>query len=125
MAEALNFTSDFKLGHYMKVAPRPMFWAQVVATAVAGTAQLGVQAWMFTNIDGICSPKQKDGFICPGTEVFGTASIIWGAIGPALQFSKGQMYYGLTFFFLIGALCPLIAYLISLKWPNTVLRYVK
>ncbi|OCB86329.1 OPT oligopeptide transporter [Sanghuangporus baumii] len=94
MAQALTFTSDFKLGHYMKIPPRPMFFGQVVATAIAGTVQLGVQAWMFSNISNICDPKQKDGFICPGTEVFGTASIIWGAIGPALQFSKGQIYYG-------------------------------
>lgn len=53
-----------------------MFFGQVVATAIAGTVQLGVQAWMFSNINNICDPKQKDGFICPGTEVFGTASII-------------------------------------------------
>lgn len=92
---ALQFTSDFKLGHYMKIPPRSMFWAQVVATAIAGTAQLGVQAWMFTNIPNICDPEQRDGFICPSTEVFGTASIIWGVIGPARQFSKGQIYYGL------------------------------
>lgn len=76
MAQALTFTSDFKLGHYMKIPPRPMFWAQVVATVVAGTVQLGVQAWMFTNIENMCDSHQKDGFICPSTEVFGTASII-------------------------------------------------
>ena len=76
MAQALQFTSDFKLGHYMKVPPRPMFWAQIVATVIAGTVQLGVQAWMFTNIEGMCSSTQKNGFICPSTEVFGTASII-------------------------------------------------
>ena len=76
MAQALTFTSDFKLGHYMKVPPRPMFWGQVVGTVVSGTVQLGVQAWMFTNIPDMCSRHQKDGFICPGTEVFGTASII-------------------------------------------------
>lgn len=76
MAQALQFTSDFKLGHYMKVPPRPMFWCQVVATVIAGTVQLAVQAWMFTNIEGLCSPDQKDGFICPSTQVFGTASII-------------------------------------------------
>ena len=80
---------------------------------------------MFSNIKGICSEDQENGFICPSTEVFGTASIIWGVIGPGRQFSKGQVYYATVFFFLIGALCPLIAYLISLKWPNTVLRYVK
>ena len=88
----MQFTADFKLGHYMKIPPRPMFFAQVVATVFAGTVQLGVQAWMFTNIPDICDTKQKDGFICPSTEVFGTASIIWGVIGPALQFSKGQLY---------------------------------
>jgi hypothetical protein len=76
MAQALQFASDFKLGHYMKIPPRTMFFAQVSAAAIAGTVQLGVQAWMFTNIVDICSSKQPDGFICPGTEVFGTASII-------------------------------------------------
>ncbi|TDL15748.1 OPT oligopeptide transporter [Rickenella mellea] len=124
MAQALNFTSDFKLGHYMKVPPRPMFWAQVVATVIAGTAQLGVQAWMFTNIPDMCSSTQKNGFICPGTTVFGTASIIWGVIGPALQFSHGQIYYGLVFFFLIGAILPVISYIIHLKYPNSFIRYV-
>jgi len=67
MAQALQFTSDFKLGHYMKsssalvseaphqlisalVPPRTMFVAQITASVIAGTVQLGVQAWMFTNI---------------------------------------------------------------------------
>ena len=63
MAQALTFTSDFKLGHYMKIPPRPMFWSQIVATVVAGTVQLGVQAWMFTNVPGMCSPHQPNGFI--------------------------------------------------------------
>jgi len=96
-----------------------MFFAQVVCTTIAGTVQLGVQAWMFENIEGMCTEHQANGFICPGTQVFGTASIIWGVIGPALQFShgkpprlvfdrvsprpSGQIYYGLVFFFLAGA----------------------
>ncbi|KAJ8595082.1 OPT oligopeptide transporter [Rhizopogon salebrosus TDB-379] len=124
MAQALQFASDFKLGHYMKIPPRTMFFAQVSAAAVAGTVQLGVQAWMFTNIVDICSSKQPDGFICPSTEVFGTASIIWGVIGPQRQFSPGQMYSGLLWFFLVGALCPFAAWAISLKWPNSFIRYV-
>ncbi|KAJ7178961.1 oligopeptide transporter [Mycena filopes] len=124
MAQALTFTSDFKLGHYMKIPPRSMFTAQIVATILAGTVQLGVQAWMFTNIEGMCDRDQKDGFWCPSTGVFGTASIIWGVIGPARQFSKGQIYYSLTFFFLVGFLCPLAAWLVHLKWPNSWVRYV-
>lgn len=101
-----------------------MFWAQVLAAVIAGTVQLGVQSWMFTNIDRMCDPAQPDGFICPSTEVFGTASIIWGVIGPQRQFSQGQIYYGLLFFFLVGAVCPLLTYLAALRWPNSFLRYV-
>ena len=74
--QALQFTSDFKLGHYMKIPHRPMFWCQIVATIVAGTVQLGVQAWMFSNIEDFCSADQRHGFTCPHTTVFGTASII-------------------------------------------------
>ncbi|TDL23824.1 small oligopeptide transporter [Rickenella mellea] len=157
MSQALKFTSDFKLGHYMKVPLRPMFWCQVVATAIAGTVQLGVQSWMFTNIPGMCDSDQPDGFICANTEVFYTASIIWGVIGPALQFSKGMTYqyvlvlllcdpfthhfavvrkrYGvrdinltitsaLMYFFLLGAILPLIPWAISRRYPNSFFKYI-
>lgn len=124
MVQALQFSSDFKLGHYMKVPPRQMFFCQIAATAVAGTVQLGVQAWMFTNIEGICERHQKDLFICPSTQVFGAASIIWGVIGPQRQFSKGNLFYPLTFFFLIGAICPCIPYFVTKKFPNSPFKYI-
>ena len=75
-SQAIRYTSDFKLGHYMKIPPRSMFFSQVASTIVAGTVQLCVQEWMFSNIEDMCSPDQKDGFICPEATVFGTASII-------------------------------------------------
>ncbi|KAI5989473.1 OPT oligopeptide transporter protein-domain-containing protein [Pisolithus marmoratus] len=124
MIQALDFALVFKLGHYMKIPPRTMFWCQILATMVSGTIQLGVQAWMFSNIPDICSPTQQDGFICPTTEVCGTASFVWGVIGPQRQFSSGQVYHGMLIFFLIGALCPLAPWIVSLKWPNSFLRHV-
>ena len=74
--QAVTFMRNLKLAHYMKIAHRPMFFCQVVATIVAGTVQLGVQAWMFSNIEGLCDTDQKDGFNCPHTTAFGNASII-------------------------------------------------
>ncbi|KAJ7791750.1 OPT oligopeptide transporter [Mycena olivaceomarginata] len=125
MAQALNFTSDFKLGHYMKIPPRPMFWSQIIATVVAGTVQLGVQAWMFTNIDGFCQPDQKDGFICPSTEVFGTASIIVRISSLPSRFHTDEdKSVALVFFFLIGAAAPLIAWTLNRRYPNSFLKYV-
>ena len=81
-SQALNFISDFKLGHYMKIPPRQMFACQVIATIVSGTVQLGAQAWLFSNVEGFCSPTQKDGFICPATTIFGTAMMIVRYIFP-------------------------------------------
>ncbi|KAH7107250.1 OPT oligopeptide transporter [Auriculariales sp. MPI-PUGE-AT-0066] len=122
VAQALNFASDVKLGHYMKIPPRSLFMAQVVGTILAGTVQLGVQAWMFENINGICTTNEV--FSCPTTQVFGAASIIWGVIGPQRQFSQGEMYYGLSFFFLIGALVPIIPWLMTRRSPNSWWKYV-
>ncbi|PBK98438.1 OPT oligopeptide transporter [Armillaria gallica] len=116
MTQALQFTSDFKLGHYMKIPPRIMFLAQVLAAVIAGTTQLGVQTWLFENIEDICTPNQKDGWTCPSTEVFGTASVIWGVIGPSRQLSRGKIYYALVFCFIIGVVCPVLAYYISRKF---------
>jgi hypothetical protein len=146
MIQATTFISDFKLAHYMKIPHRPMFFCQVVATIVAGTVQLGVQAWMFSNIEGLCEADQKDGFICPGTIVFGNASIIvsklvvlahtfcipwlkdvalqWGVIGPRRLFSYGQLYYGLVFFFLAGILAPLFQWILHKKFRIGFLKYI-
>jgi len=124
MAQALTFTSDFKLGHYMKIPPRQMFYCQVVATVIAGTVQLAVQAWMFSHIPDMCSPTQESNFICPNTTVFGTASIIWGVIGPARQFSKGQLFYGLLFFFLAGFIAPVIQWSLHKRYKIGILKYL-
>ena len=82
MNQALSFTSDLKLGHYMKIPPRQMFACQVVATIVSGTVQLAVQTWLFSNVEGFCSPTQKDGFTCPATSVYGVAAIIVRCLFP-------------------------------------------
>jgi hypothetical protein len=146
MGQALGFMGDLKLAHYMKIAHRPMFFCQVVATIVAGTVQLGVQAWMFSHIEGLCDADQKDGFICPYTTVFGNASIIvsklvvlahtfcipwlkdvvlqWGVIGPGRLFSHGQLYYGLIYFFLLGILAPLFQWILHKKFGISFLKYI-
>jgi len=122
--QAMVFTADFKLGHYMKIPPRVLFFSQISAIIVTGTIQLGIQAWMFESIPQMCSHDQKDKFVCASTQVFATASVVWGVVGPALQFSSGQIYYGLLWFFLIGALCPLIAWALTKRYPRSWIAYI-
>ena len=88
-SQAINFAGDLKLGRYMKVSPRIMFAVQIVPTVITSIWVTFIQDWMLNNIKDICTPQQKQGFICPGSTVFGTASVIFGAVGPQCLFSPG------------------------------------
>lgn len=122
--QAVTFVSDMKLGHYMKLSPRLLFSAQFIATIWGSLVQIAVLRWAYGSIEDLCSSTQKDHYTCPNGGVFFTASIIWGVIGPQRQFSHGQIYYGLLFFFLIGAILPVINWLILKKWPNSPVKHL-
>lgn len=91
VTQTLSLTSDQKMGHYMKIPPRVMFLAQTISSIVGAFVCVGVQQWMFANIEDFCSPTQKDHFTCPGVSTFTSASIIWGGIGPQRVFSAGSL----------------------------------
>ncbi|KAH8880709.1 OPT family small oligopeptide transporter [Thozetella sp. PMI_491] len=124
MSQALSFVSDLKFGHYMKIPPRTMFMAQVVATTFSCFIQIVVLNFALGNIKNVCTPQQAEHFTCPGGRVFFSASVIWGLIGPARIFSPGQIYSGLFFFFGVGAIVPVIFYFGAKKWPKSPLKYL-
>lgn len=72
-AQAVQFASDLKLGHYMKIPPRTMFMAQVYATIIGALVSIGVNDWQLGNIEDICSETQSASFTCPGSY---TSSVI-------------------------------------------------
>ena len=122
--QAVTFVQDMKLGHYMKIAPRLLFAAQFVASMWGSLVQVAVLRWAYGNIPNLCDSDQVDHYTCPNGKVFFNASIIWGVIGPQRQFSPGQIYYGLLFFFIIGAALPLVNWLILKKWPNSPIKWL-
>ncbi|KAK8090015.1 Sexual differentiation process protein isp4 [Apiospora hydei] len=119
MSQALGFMADLKFGHYMKIPPRTMFMSQVVATTFSCFIQIVVLNLALANIDGVCEPTQPEHFSCPGGRVFFSASVIWGLIGPARIFSIGQIYSGLFWFFLLGAITPIVIYYYTKKHPKS------
>jgi len=123
-AQAINFAGDLKLGHYMKIPPRVMFSCQVVAAVVAAAWVMVVQDWVLNTIVDVCSPDQPQGFICPGSTTFFTASVIWGAIGPRRLFSPGAIYSGLLWFFLVGFLAPIPFFFLARRFPLSFYRYI-
>lgn len=124
MAQALSFVSDLKIGHYMKIPPRSMFWAQTVSCVIAAVVNCAVVLWQLKTIEGVCTDNQPQQFNCRAQSVFYSAALIWGAIGPARIFSQGHLYYGSLFGFLIGAVLPLPGWYLARKYPNKWYKYI-
>ncbi|KAG0236349.1 hypothetical protein BGW41_000430 [Actinomortierella wolfii] len=53
--QALQFTQDLKLGHYMKIPPRIMFWVQIISSIIAGLVNLATTDWLLRVRPNICT----------------------------------------------------------------------
>ncbi|KAK9988896.1 hypothetical protein SO802_029135 [Lithocarpus litseifolius] len=121
MAQAVSFLSDFKLGHYMKIPPRSMFLVQFIGTILAGTINLAVAWWLLTSITNICQDEllpTDSPWTCPGDRVFFDASVIWGLVGPRRIFGPLGNYEAMNWFFLGGAIGPVIVWLLHKSFPK-------
>lgn len=112
-AQGLKFSSDLKLGHYMKIPPKLLFKVQMIATLVSSFVQIGVLNWMFSYIPSICTPAAINGFTCPLARVHFNGSILWGVIGPERFFGPEALYQPLIWAFLIGAIGPVFIWLVG------------
>ncbi|KAJ5200127.1 Oligopeptide transporter OPT superfamily [Penicillium cf. griseofulvum] len=120
----MDFAQDLKLGQYMKIPPRVLFFGQIYASVLATATQTGVLRWMMGHISDLCEPTNKQRFTCNGAKVMYNASLIWGTIGPQRMFQSGQVYNGLMYFFLIGPVVTVLVYLIYRRYPNSWVRYI-
>ncbi|XVE55645.1 hypothetical protein DITRI_Ditri03aG0175100 [Diplodiscus trichospermus] len=121
MTQAVSFLNDFKLGHYMKIPPRSMFVVQGIGTVIAGTVNLAVAWWLLTTVENICQDNllpPNSPWTCPGDRVFFDASVIWGLVGPKRIFGPLGNYSALNWFFLGGALGPVVVWLFHKAFPN-------
>ncbi|KAJ8111406.1 hypothetical protein ONZ43_g5626 [Nemania bipapillata] len=122
--QALYFAQDLKLGHYMKVPPRTMFWSQLVASVWSAIVQIAVMNWTLGTIPNVCSDQQADNYTCPGGRILFTASVIWSTIGPARIFSGRALYSSLQWFWLVGAVSPLVTWFLARRYPRSMARYI-
>ncbi|GAA5961932.1 hypothetical protein JCM21900_001152 [Sporobolomyces salmonicolor] len=123
MLQSIDLTSDLKLGLYMKIPPRHLFICQVYGTALGSIVNYslirGVIASKRPFLDGtVVDPTQQWSGRKP--EIFFVASVIFGLISPR-RFFDGQ-YQVLYWGFLVGALLPLVPWLI---WKKTGRRFWK
>ncbi|CAL1360152.1 unnamed protein product [Linum trigynum] len=121
MGQAVSFLSDFKLGHYMKIPPRSMFLVQFIGTVLAGTINLVVAWWLLTSVKNICQDELLPAgspWTCPQDRVFFDASVIWGLVGPKRIFGSEGNYGSMNWFFLVGAVGPVLVWLAHRAFPG-------
>ncbi|KAK0720170.1 OPT oligopeptide transporter protein-domain-containing protein [Lasiosphaeris hirsuta] len=121
-AHALSFSADLKLAHYLKIAPRFTFWAQMVPTLVSTFISVGVLQYQ-VHIENICTSEAPFRFTCPGVNTFFTAAVFWGTVGPRKIWGVGGQYVSTLVGFPLGIAIVVVFYCLSLKWPkNAILR---
>ncbi|KAK1303624.1 Oligopeptide transporter 7 [Acorus calamus] len=121
MRRAVIFLQDLKLGHYMKIPPRTMFMAQVVGTVIAALVDLGTAWWLMDTIPNICNRAllpENSPWTCPSDHVFYDGSVVWGLIGPRRIFGDLGTYTAINWFFLFGAIAPLLVWMAHKAFPN-------
>ncbi|CAM0135682.1 hypothetical protein VKS41_005340 [Umbelopsis sp. WA50703] len=123
MVQGLTFVGDLKLGHYCKIPPRAMFVVQIIGTFLGGLVNLATAKWLMATVPHICTPEAYP-FTCNQAQTFYSASIIWGAIGPARMFASGSPYQSMLWFFLVGLVLPVPFYFLAKKYPQSWVKYI-
>ncbi|KNE61034.1 OPT family small oligopeptide transporter [Allomyces macrogynus ATCC 38327] len=101
-SQCLTLLSDLKTGHYLKVPPRAIFTVQIVSQLLAVFICYYTQVFWFNNPEHIEWLKvngkgiEGDGhnWGATNTNIYYSASLIWGAIGP-IRFFFESVYSGL------------------------------
>jgi OPT family small oligopeptide transporter len=115
--QAVAFSADLKLAHYLKIPPRFTFWAQMVPTLVSTVVSVGVLQYQI-NLEGVCTPDAPYRFTCPGLNNFFTAAVLWGTIGPKRLFGDGGQYVEALVGFPLGVAIVLIFWWLGRKYPK-------
>ncbi|CAJ0755204.1 1110_t:CDS:10 [Entrophospora sp. SA101] len=123
----INLLPPSLLGLYMKIPPKALFVAQVWGTFVGAFINYWtLQLILDSKRDFLDGTRRDPTGQWTGyrSQVFNTASIVWGLIGPARTFGSDSMYHIMLWGFLIGFLLPFPIYLLHRRFPNAKLRLI-
>lgn len=94
---------------------------QVVGTLIAVMVYTLTAWWLMGDIPYLCDttmlPRDSP-WTCPMDRVFFDASVIWGLVGPRRIFGDQGEYGNINWFFLGGAVAPLLVWLAHKAFPS-------
>ncbi|RUS13877.1 OPT oligopeptide transporter protein-domain-containing protein [Endogone sp. FLAS-F59071] len=107
-------------GHYMKVAPRATFFAQLYGAIVGSGINYATLVWVINTkrpyLDGTAQDPLNQ-WTGQTAKSYSNQAIIYGLIGPARLFQSAR-YTPLLWGFLLGAIAPIIIWLLNRRFPK-------
>jgi len=118
--EACSMLSDMKLGHYFHIPPRTTLFAQVWGIVIGVPVNYATILWVVNTKGSYLDGSLDD----PNNQWTGQTvislnnqGIAFALVGPKKLFND-PMYTILPYGFILGAVCPIILYLLHRKWPR-------
>ncbi|KAF9112072.1 hypothetical protein BGX27_004021 [Mortierella sp. AM989] len=112
---------DLKLGHYMKIPPRSLFYAQVWGSIIGALFNFVTMTLIINSQRGAfdgTKPDRNGLWTAQKIQTYWGSGLIYGALGPARMFSFTGKYWFVYIGFIIGFVATAITYLLSKKFPK-------
>ncbi|KAI8829588.1 peptide transporter MTD1 [Chytriomyces cf. hyalinus JEL632] len=122
--EAVAMCTDLKIGQYMKIAPRAVFYAQMYGGFLGALIH-----WVLNHIildtkrDILLDPNGDNNWSGQNIIGFNTKAITFGTLAPKLL-AAGGTYEWLSYAFIIGAILPVPFWLGHKYFPKVGFNYV-
>ncbi|OLY83417.1 Oligopeptide transporter 5 [Smittium mucronatum] len=121
--QAIQGAENFKIGHYMKLPPRQVFFIQTLGTLVALITSFFTVVVISKVAPDLCTSNSAE-WSCSRIQSVFTASSIWGLFGPSELFSFGREYSSIWYSVILGAVAPVVTFFLSKKYPGTWVSYI-
>uniref|UniRef100_A0A0D9X976 Uncharacterized protein n=1 Tax=Leersia perrieri TaxID=77586 RepID=A0A0D9X976_9ORYZ len=89
LSDTLGTIGMYKLGHYLKIPPRALFFSQIIGALILTCTDYIATLWLFSNVENICKPDllpKGSPWTCPYIQIAYSDMMIWGVIGPSRVF---------------------------------------
>ncbi|ORX53662.1 OPT family small oligopeptide transporter [Hesseltinella vesiculosa] len=124
--QAGRLANDLKIGHYMKISPRIVFFNQIIGTVIGCIFNYMVNVSIVTSQHDILIDPETRSNVWNGAsmQTMNSAAITWGAIGPTAMFGPGTQYYIILWAFVIGFFLPVPFWVLHKLYPHVGYNFV-
>ncbi|KAI8829648.1 peptide transporter MTD1 [Chytriomyces cf. hyalinus JEL632] len=123
-SQANAMLADLKLGQYMKIPPRCVFFAQLFGATVGSIFNYMITVSIMTQQSEILlSANGSPQWSGQNIQGFNTLAVSWGALGKQM-YGVGATYEWVSYAFILGFFLPLPFYLLHRFFPKVGFNYI-